>query len=93
MQCSHVSTTRTALPRQLGSILKFGSLPDALDPGFHCVRTHWIRGFMAVQLVRYARIVMLMVPAWPESVFRKVRPPAAASLAGLRKRTRVAGVT
>jgi hypothetical protein len=22
-------------------------LPDAMDPAFHCVRTHWIRGFMA----------------------------------------------
>ena len=26
------------------------SLLDALDPGFHCVRAHWIRGFMAFQL-------------------------------------------
>jgi hypothetical protein len=23
-----------------------GRLPDALEPGFQCVRTHWIRGFM-----------------------------------------------
>jgi len=23
------------------------SLPDALEPGFHCVTTHWIRGFTA----------------------------------------------
>ena len=37
-------------------------LPDALDPGFQCVRTHWIRGFMAFQLARRTRIVMLMVP-------------------------------
>jgi hypothetical protein len=36
-------------------------LPDALKPGFHCVRTHWIRGFMAFQLARCTRIVMLMV--------------------------------
>ena len=28
------------------------ALPDALDPGFHGVRTHWIRGFMAFQLAR-----------------------------------------
>ena len=28
-------------------IMKIGPLPDALDPGFHCVRTQWIRGFMA----------------------------------------------
>jgi hypothetical protein len=27
-------------------------LPDALDSGFHGVRTHWIRGFMAFQLAR-----------------------------------------
>jgi len=26
-------------------IMKIGPLPDALDPGFHCVRTQWIRGF------------------------------------------------
>jgi hypothetical protein len=37
-------------------------LPDALEPGFHCARTHWIRGFMAFQPVRRTRIVMLMVP-------------------------------
>jgi hypothetical protein len=24
-----------------------GRLPDAVEPGIHCVRTHWIRGFMA----------------------------------------------
>jgi hypothetical protein len=23
------------------------TLPDPTDPGFHGVRTHWIRGFMA----------------------------------------------
>jgi len=22
-------------------------LPDAMKPGIHCVRTHWIRDFMA----------------------------------------------
>ena len=26
--------------------------PDALDPGFHGLRTPWIRGFMAFRLVR-----------------------------------------
>jgi len=36
--------------------------PDALDSGFHRVRTHWIRGFMAFRLVQRIRIVMLMVP-------------------------------
>jgi hypothetical protein len=39
-----------------------GALPGALDPGFHCVRTHWIRGFIAFPLVRRTRNVMLMVP-------------------------------
>jgi len=34
---------------------------DALEPGFHCARTHWIRGSMAFQLVRRTRTVMLMV--------------------------------
>jgi hypothetical protein len=38
------------------------SLPDALDSGFHCVRAHWIRGFIAFQLARRAGTVMLMVP-------------------------------
>jgi len=27
-------------------------LPDALDPGIHGARTHWIRGFMAFQPAR-----------------------------------------
>jgi hypothetical protein len=34
-----------------------------MKPGFHCVRTHWIRGSMAFRLARRTRIVMLMVPA------------------------------
>jgi len=34
-----------------------------MKPGIHCVSTRWIRGFMAFQLVRYARIVMLTVLA------------------------------
>jgi hypothetical protein len=33
-----------------------------MDPGFHGVRTHWIRGFMAFRLARRARMVMLTVP-------------------------------
>jgi hypothetical protein len=40
-----------------------------MEPGIHCARTHWIRGFMAFQLVRFARILMLMVPVCPESGF------------------------
>ena len=50
-----------------------GSLPDAMEPGFHrrlnaldpdfhCVSTHWIRGFMVFQLAWRTRTVMLMVP-------------------------------
>jgi hypothetical protein len=46
--------------------MKAGLPPDALDSGFHCARTHWIRGFMAFQVVRRTRSVMLTVPAWPE---------------------------
>jgi hypothetical protein len=30
--------------------------------GFHCVRAHWIRGFMAFRLARRTRSVRLMVP-------------------------------
>jgi hypothetical protein len=41
--------------------------PDALDPGFHGVRTPWIRGFMAFRLARRIRTVMLMVSMCPES--------------------------
>jgi hypothetical protein len=33
-----------------------------MKPGFHGVRTHWIRGFMAFRRVRRARTAMLMVP-------------------------------
>jgi hypothetical protein len=39
-----------------------GRLPDAVETGFHCVRAHWIRGFMAFRLARRTRIAMLMVP-------------------------------
>jgi hypothetical protein len=27
--------------------MKIGLLPDGVKPGIHCVRTPWIRGFMA----------------------------------------------
>jgi hypothetical protein len=43
--------------------MKIGPVPDALEPGFHGVRTRWNRGFMAFQLARRARTAMLMVPA------------------------------
>jgi len=32
-------------------------LPDAVKPDIQCVRTHWIWGFMAFQLVRRVRTV------------------------------------
>ena len=38
-----------------------GRLPDALDPGFHDVSTHWIQGFMAFQPTRRTWTVRLMV--------------------------------
>jgi hypothetical protein len=44
-------------------------LPDAMKPGIHCVRTHWIRGFMAFQLAWRTGNVMLVVPVCPESCF------------------------
>jgi hypothetical protein len=46
-----------------------GRLPGAVKPGFHGVKTHWIRGFMAFRLRRRTMIMMLMVPVWPESGF------------------------
>ena len=79
IQTSHISTTSTVI-RSAWVIMTIGMLPDAsrthtghvpdaLEPGIHCVRTHWIRGFMTFRRVRHARIVMLMVPVCPESGF------------------------
>ena len=42
--------------------MKIGLLPDVMEPGFHRVRTHWIRGFMTFDLARSRPTVMLMVP-------------------------------
>jgi hypothetical protein len=42
------------------------TLPRAMKPGIHCARTRWIRGFIAFQLARRTRNVMLMVPVCPE---------------------------
>jgi hypothetical protein len=39
-----------------------GRLPDALKPGFHCVGTHWIRGFIAFEPARHTQTMLLMVP-------------------------------
>ena len=35
---------------------------DGVKPDIQCVRTHWIRGFMAVRLARSTWTVMLMMP-------------------------------
>jgi hypothetical protein len=50
---------------ELMLIMTIGPLPDALDPGFHCVRTAVDPGFIAFQLVRRIWTVVLMVPVWP----------------------------
>jgi hypothetical protein len=42
--------------------MKLGPLPDDLKPDIHCVRAHWIRGFMPFQLARRTRTVVPMVP-------------------------------
>jgi hypothetical protein len=49
------------IPGRLKWIMKIGPLPDALKPDFQCVRTHWNRGFIAFQLARRTRTVVLMV--------------------------------
>jgi len=56
--------------------------PDALDPGFHGVRTRWIRGFMAFHLAQRMSAVMLMVLACPEFGFlgRPGPHPAASTI-------------
>ena len=53
----------------MNTILSLSPDADALEPGFHCVRTHWIRGSMAFQLARRIQTVMLMAPVRPESGF------------------------
>jgi acyl-CoA synthetase (AMP-forming)/AMP-acid ligase II len=56
--CAFMPPERRAV--QLMLIMKIGLLPDALKPGFHGVRTHCIRGFMAFRLVWRIRTVVLM---------------------------------
>ena len=36
-------------------------MPDVMKPDIHCVRTRWIRGFMAFQMARRTPVVMLVV--------------------------------
>jgi hypothetical protein len=59
----HAAGTQCRLPNR--------PLPDVLKPDIQCVRTHWIRGFIAFELTRRSRIVVLMVPMWSESGFRE----------------------
>ena len=52
IQASPISITSTVFPGQLELIMTIGVLPDAVEPdavepGIHCVRTHWIQGFIA----------------------------------------------
>jgi hypothetical protein len=53
------------------AVCLIGPLPDVLKPDIQGVRTHWNRGFMAFQLARRTRIVVLMTPTWPEFGFRE----------------------
>ena len=64
---------------------RIGLLPDAVELGFHCVRTQWIRGFMTFRLARRAQTVMLMVSACPESGFlgHAARAPPIISSTGI----------
>jgi hypothetical protein len=48
--------------RDHASGAQFRPEPDALKPGFHGVRAHWNRGFMAFRLARRTRTVMPVVP-------------------------------
>src|SRR5215470_8725841 len=48
---------------ETGLSLRWAYGPNAMKPGFHCVRTHWIRGFITFQLARRTRTVLLVVPA------------------------------
>ena len=61
-QGAETASERTAERTGSGVSPRRNALPNALDPGFHRVGTHWIRGFMAFHLARHTRTVMLMVP-------------------------------
>jgi hypothetical protein len=47
-------------------------LADALDPGFQCVGTQWIRGFMAFLLIRRIRTVIYCCDCW-QAIWREGR--------------------
>ncbi len=50
--------------------MRAGPAPDAMKPGFQGVRTRWNQGFMPFRQLWRTRIVMLMVPGWPECDLR-----------------------
>jgi len=56
---------------QLKLIMKIGRCRKHWNRAFTASgQAHWIRGFMTFRLVRRSRIVVLAMPAWPESGFR-----------------------
>jgi hypothetical protein len=63
-------------------IMKIVLLPDAVEPGFQCVKTHWIRGFMAFHRVRHVQTVMLMYRCDLSPVSGTSRPVPAHWLTG-----------
>ena len=55
--------THVPVPAHPPACLDARRMPlDGVKPDIQCVRTHWIRGFMAFRLTRRTRIVMLVVP-------------------------------
>jgi len=47
---------------QLESIMTVGLVPDAMNPGIQCVRTHWIRGFMTFAAGSAPVMAMMAMP-------------------------------
>jgi hypothetical protein len=45
--------------RRTAWVMRIGPRPDAMKPDIHGVRTQWIRGLMAFQLVRHAQVIRL----------------------------------
>jgi hypothetical protein len=61
--CCSLGDSRRGARQPDSRIERPGRRPsDAMESGFECVRTHWIRGFMALSPTRQTQVVMLMVP-------------------------------
>src|ERR1700755_3178926 len=56
------------------SVRTAGRFWDAVNPGFHGVRTRWIRGFMTFQWAGRTRNMRLTVPVRPEPSFGNEPP-------------------